>query len=33
MKPLLLKLQAFGPFAGKEQVDFTRLGSNPPVFD
>jgi len=29
MKPLLLKLQAFGPFAGKEQVDFTRLGSNP----
>ena len=29
MKPLLLTLQAFGPFAGEEQVDFTRLGSNP----
>ncbi len=29
MKPLKLNLQAFGPFAGSEMVDFTRLGSNP----
>ncbi|MDQ0143370.1 AAA family ATPase [Cupriavidus necator] len=26
MRPLHLTLQAFGPFAGTEQVDFTRLG-------
>lgn len=29
MKPLNLSLQAFGPFANRETVDFTRLGSNP----
>jgi exonuclease SbcC len=29
MKPLNLTLQAFGPFASRESVDFTRLGSNP----
>ena len=29
MKPLVLKLVAFGPFAGAEQIDFTRLGDNP----
>ncbi|GAB3114369.1 SMC family ATPase [Aestuariicella hydrocarbonica] len=29
MKPLTLTLQAFGPFAGREVIDFTRLGSNP----
>ncbi|WP_019531279.1 AAA family ATPase [Dasania marina] len=29
MKPLKLTLQAFGPFAGTEQVDFTLLGNNP----
>ena len=29
MKPLLLTLQAFGPFAGKESLDFAALGSNP----
>ena len=29
MKPLLLSIQAFGPFAGNESVDFTALGSNP----
>ncbi len=29
MKPLMLKMQAFGPFAGAETVDFTRLGPNP----
>lgn len=29
MKPLTLTLQAFGPFAGCETVDFTQLGSNP----
>ena len=26
MKPLVLTMQAFGPFAGRECVDFTRLG-------
>lgn len=29
MKPLNLTLQAFGPFASREIIDFTRLGSNP----
>ncbi|HEY8034491.1 MAG TPA: SMC family ATPase [Methylobacter sp.] len=29
MKPLSLTLQAFGPFSGSEDIDFTRLGSNP----
>lgn len=29
MKPLTLTLQAFGPFAGSEGIDFTRLGPNP----
>jgi len=29
MKPFKLTLQAFGPFAKTEQVDFTQLGSNP----
>lgn len=29
MKPLLLSMQAFGPFAGNESIDFTELGSNP----
>jgi len=29
MTPLKLRLQAFGPFAGKEEIDFTALGSNP----
>lgn len=29
MKPLLLKLVAFGPFASEEQVDFSRLGPHP----
>jgi DNA repair protein SbcC/Rad50 len=29
MKPLKLTLQAFGPFAGVEAVDFTLLGANP----
>ncbi|MCL4759894.1 MAG: SMC family ATPase [Rhodocyclaceae bacterium] len=26
MRPLLLTMQAFGPFAGVEEIDFTRLG-------
>lgn len=26
MKPLLLTMQAFGPYAGKEMIDFTQLG-------
>ncbi|WP_049721762.1 AAA family ATPase [Gilvimarinus polysaccharolyticus] len=29
MKPLKLILQAFGPFAGCELIDFTQLGKNP----
>ncbi len=29
MKPLWLSIQAFGPFADNETVDFTKLGSNP----
>lgn len=29
MKPLKLTMQAFGPFAGTQEVDFTRLGENP----
>lgn len=29
MKPLQLTLQAFGPFAGTETIDFEVLGSNP----
>ena len=29
MKPLKLTIQAFGPFAEKEDVDFSKLGSNP----
>jgi DNA repair protein SbcC/Rad50 len=27
MKPLLLKIQAFGPYAGKEQIDFRHIAS------
>ncbi|KGY13944.1 exonuclease SbcC [Vibrio tubiashii] len=29
MKPIKLTMQAFGPFAIKEEIDFTQLGSNP----
>jgi len=29
MKPLVLTLRAFGPFAGEQSVDFTRTGTNP----
>ena len=29
MKPLQLEMQAFGPYAGLERVDFTRLGEAP----
>ena len=29
MKPLKLTMQAFGPFAGREEIDFTALGDNP----
>ncbi len=30
MKPMLLELQAFGPFAGAERVDFEVLGRDGP---
>ena len=29
MRPLFLRLQAFGPFSGTQDLDFTRLGDNP----
>jgi exonuclease SbcC len=29
MKPIKLSIQAFGPFADKEEIDFTKLGNNP----
>ncbi len=29
MRPLQLVMNAFGPFAGKEVIDFTKLGKNP----
>jgi len=29
MKPLKLTMQAFGPFANTQEIDFTKLGSNP----
>ncbi len=29
MKPIRLTIQAFGPFAGKESIDFTLLGASP----
>ncbi|RTZ18317.1 SMC family ATPase [Vibrio aquaticus] len=29
MKPQILTLQAFGPFASQEQIDFSELGNNP----
>lgn len=29
MKPIKLSIQAFGPFAGTEEIDFTKLGNNP----
>ena len=29
MKPLKLSIQAFGPFAGREEIDFTLLGESP----
>ncbi|WP_187386630.1 AAA family ATPase, partial [Vibrio cholerae] len=29
MRPLNLILQAFGPFAGREEIDFTKLGDAP----
>ena len=29
MKPIRLSMQAFGPFSGTEEIDFSRLGSNP----
>lgn len=29
MRPLQLQIQAFGPFAGTERVDFTELGEHP----
>lgn len=29
MTPLMLTMQAFGPFAGTESIDFTALGKSP----
>lgn len=29
MKPRKLSIQAFGPFASKQEIDFTQLGNNP----
>ena len=29
MKPIKLSIQAFGPFAGIEEIDFSKLGNNP----
>jgi exonuclease SbcC len=29
VRPLELEMQAFGPYAGTERVDFTRLGEAP----
>ncbi|WP_250657109.1 AAA family ATPase [Alkalimarinus coralli] len=29
MRPIKLTIQAFGPFAGKEEIDFAALGDNP----
>ncbi|RKZ70050.1 MAG: SMC family ATPase [Gammaproteobacteria bacterium] len=29
MKPIKLTIQAFGPFVGKEEIDFSKLGENP----
>ncbi|MCJ7629361.1 MAG: AAA family ATPase, partial [Longimicrobiales bacterium] len=29
MKPLALKIQAFGPFSGAQHLDFSELGENP----
>lgn len=29
MKPIVLHIQAFGPFAGVEKIDFRELGTNP----
>lgn len=29
MRPLHLRMTAFGPFAKQEQIDFTELGDNP----
>ena len=29
MRPLRLRLQAFGPFAGRQSLDFEELGRNP----
>jgi exonuclease SbcC len=29
MKPIKLSIQAFGPFAGTEEIDFSKLGNNP----
>ena len=29
MKPIKLGIQAFGPFAGTEEIDFSKLGNNP----
>lgn len=29
MKPVKLRIQAFGPFAGQEEIDFSKLGKQP----